>query len=139
MKSKRITVVLAAALMTSTAGAQPSAQETVQKVREGCQKELDTYCKNVTPGEGRVFACLYAYSDKLSGRCEYALYDASQQLESAIAKLDHVSKSCADDLNKYCSDIKPGEGRVASCMRKNQGKVSPVCQQAMKDTGMIGK
>lgn len=139
MKSMRVIMVLVAAMMASISGAQTSAQEIVPKVMEGCQKELDTYCKAVTPGEGRLIACLYAYSDKLSGRCEYALYDASQQLEAAIAKLNHVAESCADDLDKYCSDIKPGEGRIANCMRKNQGKVSPVCQQAIKDTGMIGK
>ena len=41
----------------------------VETVKEGCKKELDMYCKNVTPGKGRVVACLYAYEDKLSGRC----------------------------------------------------------------------
>ena len=32
----------------------------------GCQKELVTYCQDVTPGNKRVLACLYAYGDKLS-------------------------------------------------------------------------
>src|SRR5262249_22702395 len=27
------------------------------QVKEGCKKELDSYCKQVTPGEGRVLAC----------------------------------------------------------------------------------
>jgi len=58
------------------------AQQTlIDTVANGCKAELEKYCKNVTPGEGRVLACLYAYGDKLSGRCEYALYDASVQLE----------------------------------------------------------
>jgi hypothetical protein len=30
---------------------------------EGCNKEFETYCKDVTPGEGRLLACLYAYED----------------------------------------------------------------------------
>ena len=45
----------------------------VQTVVNGCKKELTTYCKDVKPGEGRGLACLYAYSDKLSGQCEYPL------------------------------------------------------------------
>ncbi len=41
------------------------------------QDDLETYCKNVTPGEQRILACLYAHEDKLSGRCVYALYNAT--------------------------------------------------------------
>ena len=33
----------------------------------------------MTPGQGRVLACLYAHGDKLSAKCEYALYDAAAQ------------------------------------------------------------
>ncbi len=57
----------------------------VQTVADGCKTELETYCKDVTPGDGRILACLYAHGDKLSGKCEYALYDAAAQLERAVA------------------------------------------------------
>jgi len=43
-------------------------QSLVQGAAEGCKKEIETYCKGVTPGEGRILACLYAYEDKLSAR-----------------------------------------------------------------------
>lgn len=39
----------------------------VETVAKGCQKEIEGFCKDVTPGQGRVLACLYAYGDKLSG------------------------------------------------------------------------
>src|SRR3954464_12055848 len=70
----------------------------VKTVTEGCKTELETYCKNVTPGEGRVLACLYAYEDKLSGRCDYALYDASVQLERVVGALTYVANECEADL-----------------------------------------
>ena len=54
------------------------------QVREGCSPELTRYCAEVTPGEGRLLACLYAHGDKLSGQCEFALYDAAARLERAI-------------------------------------------------------
>ncbi|MFL6623189.1 MAG: cysteine rich repeat-containing protein [Sulfurifustis sp.] len=139
MQTTRVMIVLLATLTAGAAEAQTSAQAITQKVKEGCQQELDTYCKAVSPGEGRVFACLYAYSDKLSGRCEYALYDASKQLEEAVAMLNHVAEACANDLAQYCSDVSLGEGRVADCMKKNEAKTSAACQQAMKDTGMAAK
>jgi hypothetical protein len=108
----------------------------VESVAKGCDKELKTYCKDVTPGEGRVLACLYAYEDKLSGRCEYALYDAAAQLERALNALSYAVNECRDDLTKFCSDIKPGEGRLLQCIDKNDAKVSKRCKQALKDTGL---
>ena len=56
------------ALMLAVPGAW-ALEDLVKSVQEGCKKELESYCKEVTPGEGRVLACLYAYEDKLSGRC----------------------------------------------------------------------
>jgi hypothetical protein len=111
-------------------------QSVVESVLKGCDKELKTYCKDVTPGEGRVLACLYAHSDKLSGQCEYALYDAAAQLERALTALTYVANECRDDLEKFCSNIKPGEGRLLQCIDKNNAKVSNRCKQALKDTGL---
>jgi len=109
------------------------AQELIKEVKEGCKTELETYCKDVTPGEGRVLACLYSREDKLSGRCEYALYDASVQLERAVNALSYVAKECDADMEKHCAAVAPGEGRIAACLKKNEKAVSERCQQAMKD------
>jgi len=96
----------------------------VETVAKGCKTELESYCKDVTPGEGRVLACLYAYGDKLSGGCEYALYEASAQLEHFIQTVSYLAQECEDDLEKYCVDIKPGEGRLLDCLDKNEDSVS---------------
>jgi len=120
-------------LFAGSAMAQPGLVRTVE---EGCQKEISNYCKNVTPGEGRLLACLYAYGDKLSNRCEYALYDASVQLERQINALSYVANECRNDLNTYCSATKPGEGRLRDCLEKNKKKVSKRCTQAAKDVGL---
>lgn len=107
-----------------------------EQVAKGCDKEITEYCKEVTPGEGRVLACLYAHEDKLSGQCEYALYDAVAQLERALTALSYLANECRDDLKTYCADVKPGEGRLLQCMDKNDAKLSKRCTQAMKDTGL---
>jgi hypothetical protein len=105
----------------------------VEKVLEGCSKEFETYCKNVTPGEGRLLACLYAYNDKISTRCEYAIYDAAAQLERALNTLSYLANECRDDLKKYCSDVKPGEGRLLDCIAKKKDAISDRCKTAIKD------
>lgn len=104
---------------------------------EGCQTELTSFCKDVTPGEGRILACLYAFGDKLSPRCEYALYDSMGQLTRTLANLSYAVKECSDDLETYCSNIKPGEGRLLDCLSKNEGKVSERCSIALKDVGWL--
>jgi len=110
-----------------------AAQGPVEIMVDGCKQELNTYCKNVTPGEGRVLACLYAFEDKLSTRCEYALYDASAQLERVIAALTYLANECRDDLKTFCSGVNPGEGRLIQCIDKNKEKLTNRCKQAIED------
>ena len=108
----------------------------VQTVTDGCKVELEKYCKDVTPGEGRVLACLYAYGDKLSPKCEYALYDAAAQLERAVAALSYVANECDEDLDKYCSAVTPGEGRLLNCLEKKSKQLTKRCKEALKDIGL---
>jgi hypothetical protein len=116
--------------------AEALAQGLVETVATGCEKELAAYCQGVTPGEGRILACLYAHADKLSGQCEYALFDAAAQLERAVAALAYLVNECGDDLDKHCSGVPAGEGRLLDCLDKNEKKVSRRCKQALKDTGL---
>ena len=106
------------------------------QVKEGCKTELDSYCKQVTPGEGRVLACLYAFEDKLSARCDYALYDASVRLERAIAALSYGATECKTDIEKNCANVQAGGGRIVECLKKQGDKLSKRCSQAMKDIGL---
>jgi len=131
---KKVTISLVVlGCMLLLGGMALAEQGPVEIVAEGCKKDIETYCKGVTPGEGRVLACLYAYQDKLSNRCEYALYDAAAQLEKAVNALTYLANECRDDLKTYCADIKPGEGRLIQCIEKNKEKISGRCKQAIKD------
>lgn len=120
-------------LFLSTAITSMADDSLVQTVVEGCNTELETYCKDVTPGDSRVLACLYSRSDKLSGKCEYALYDAAVQLERAVSALSYLVNECQDDLVKLCSDVPVGEGRLLECLEKNEEKVSDRCKLAFND------
>jgi hypothetical protein len=116
--------------------AEAAVEGVIETVATGCEKELVAYCKDVTPGEGRVLACLYAHVDKLSGQCEFALFDAAAQLERAVAELTYLVNECGHDLDKHCADVPAGEGRLLDCLNKNEKKLSGRCKQALKDTGL---
>jgi len=115
---------------------QKGVQGALDTFTQGCQQELITFCKNVTPGEGRILACLYAFQDQLSPKCEYALYDSVSQLDRTLTNLSYVVGECRDDLKKNCAEVKPGEGRLLDCLSKNEAKVSNRCTAALKDSGL---
>jgi hypothetical protein len=135
MKPTRIFLVALAVLLFGVTGANAE-QGLVETVANGCKIEIEKYCSQVTPGQGRILACLYAHEDKLSAKCEYALYDAAVQLERAVAALSYVANECNADLEKYCESIEPGKGRLLDCLDKHEKQVSKRCKQAIKDVGL---
>ncbi len=71
MKPVLIITAICILSLTQTACAATSAQKgPVEIVAGGCETEMKTYSSEVTPGEGRIMACLYADTDKITGRCE---------------------------------------------------------------------
>ena len=108
----------------------------LESVKKGCKKEIETYCKDVKPGQGRMLACFYAHSDKLSSQCEYALYDASAQLERFVAALTYIANECRDDLKEYCSGVRQGKGRLLKCLLKNRKSLSSRCDTALTNVNV---
>lgn len=129
----KATSILFSALLLG-AGASVSAQDTiVDTVAKGCATEIETYCSQVSPGEGRMLACFYAHEDKLSGQCQYALYQAANTLEQAVSALEYVASECEDDIMKHCAEVQMGEGRIVECLRGHSETVSASCTQALND------
>jgi len=121
--------------MASEDPVQSGVQEALNTFAEGCQQELTSFCKDVTPGEGRILACLYAFQDKVTARCEFALYDSIGQLDRVLTNLSYAVGECRDDLQVYCADVKAGEGRLLECLNRNESKISMRCNYALKDAG----
>lgn len=130
-----VSAFIAAALMSASSGAF-ALESIVQAVAEGCKSEIESYCSKVTPGEGRVVACLLAHQDKLSGRCDYVLYEGAAQLDRMLTAITYVASECRDDILKHCAKIQVGEGRVAQCLKKNEVQLTGRCKDALKDTKM---
>ena len=138
---RKLSSALASAVCASPTMAQEGTVEALTellgpKVLNDCEQELTECCDDVTPSEGRLLACLFAHEDRLSGRCDYALYDASAQLERAIAAVAHVALECEADITAHCAKVEMGEGRIAQCLETAGDKVNESCRQAMQDTGL---
>jgi len=107
--------------------------EIVDNVMTACEPEITNYCSQVTLGEGRLLACFYAHEDKLSGSCQFALYEAAAQLEQFATAVTHLATECSDDLMKFCAAVELGEGRVGTCLLEHKAEVTDACRQAMDD------
>ncbi len=55
-------------------------------------------------------------------------------LEQTVAALNYLAESCADDVIKFCADVKMGEGRILGCLDDNADKLSEVCTTAIDET-----
>jgi hypothetical protein len=107
-----------------------------EQVLDGCNTELARFCAEVTPGEERLLACLYAHGDKLTKQCDYALYNAAARLERAVDAMTYVASECRAELETHCAGVDVGEGRVAQCLKDHAGELSPGCNQALTEAGV---
>jgi hypothetical protein len=135
MRKAMVHVTVVAALLLG-AGQALAADSMADSLKKACNKELTTFCKGVPAGEGRILACLYAFEDKVSDKCISALYDAADQLEAAMTALKYAATECKGDLQKFCAEVKPGQGRGLACLNKHDKDVSQTCKDALKKTGL---
>ncbi|WP_050424612.1 cysteine rich repeat-containing protein [Bradyrhizobium tropiciagri] len=70
-------IVLTAALLCVTSAVY--AQELATAQRDACMGDYQKFCKSVTPGGGRIIACLAKESDKLTPACKKVLAEAERK------------------------------------------------------------
>jgi hypothetical protein len=132
----RIRIMTAVAAMGILAGSNALAQDTplLDALVAACQSDIDQYCSQVTPGEGRMLHCMAAHEDKISGQCEYAFYQAASLLEQISVAINYLAQECKTEIQTLCSDVAPGEGRILDCLGQQEEKIGQACKQAIADT-----
>lgn len=107
------------------------AQSLAPAMQQDCGADVQRFCRAITPGEGRIVACLIANSDNIAPRCRLTAFLAAKALADSVIRLDRLAFACGADINSLCSDIYPGGGRIYDCLRKNRSRLLPSCAQAM--------
>lgn len=100
-----------------------------------CGPEVQKFCKGVQPGQGRIRECLKGHTGDLSDACKQHVETgqwpgqggpgARQGGPGARGGFFAV---CKADLEKYCKDVKQGEGRLLNCLRAHESEVTPGCK-----------
>ena len=108
-------------------GVVATAQSTLFAAPSGggaCLEDRQKLCADVKPGAGRIFKCLEKHQEQLSAECK-------NYVEEMARKFEQFADACADDLAKYCSQVKAGQGRGIACLRGNEDRISAACRDAL--------
>lgn len=90
-----------------------------------CKDDLAKYCKDVQPGEGRIVKCMKEHEKDLSPGCKANMAEMQKKGHEA-------REECKDDVIKFCSDIKPGKGRIIHCLKEHENELSPQCKSNLQ-------
>jgi len=102
-----------------------------QSVLEACVNETASHCSTVLPGNGRLYACIYAHEEKLSEACDEAVADVADQLDIFFEIVRYAKQECRADIQKFCSGIEMGEGRIYSCLKSNSKDLTNDCSEVI--------
>jgi hypothetical protein len=102
----------------------------------GCNADAAKLCPGLPLNSKKSFMCLMAYEDNLSTDCKLGILEAAITLESSMLAIDYSIQACEADADRFCLDVEPGEGRLVSCLRKNESKLKAECTKALKETGL---
>lgn len=109
-------------------------EKLVDQAQKACASDIERLCADVTPGEGRLMSCLDSKSDQLSSGCASSRREARAQASKMIDKAQVAfRKSCGTDVQKFCTDVPAGRGRLLDCLNLHDDELSNSCKQFSAD------
>lgn len=102
-------------LVVFGAGHAPAVQ--AQPAQQACRADFAEFCTGITPGDGRILACLREHRDQLSADCKTSL---------------ETAQACADQVRQRCGS--PTEGKapdrnaMRQCLHEQRDKLPASCR-----------
>ena len=106
-----------AAVSFVTVAATSSVVLAQQGLVAACGPDMQAQCAGNSSAEGRR-ACIKTHYKDFSLPCQLAL-----------VKVRAVGKACRADVKKNCAGIKPGGGRIETCMKDHFADMSDPCKE----------
>jgi hypothetical protein len=105
------------------------AKHIVTNLKEQCRDDINTFCNGIKPGGGRIAACLESRQDQLSSQCKQTWESAKADISKRMDRADVAfRKQCGADLQKFCSNVPSGKGRLLGCLGEHQSELSTSCK-----------
>ena len=84
-----------------------------------CAADVKKVCANISPGQGRIGACIKEHLNDLTDACKTRLSQAAA-----------AAKVCGEDVKKECGSVS-GRVRKAACIKKAIAGLGDDCKTAM--------
>lgn len=101
-----------------------------QKQEAPCAADAKKLCSGVSPGEGRMLACLREHESKLSASCKAIIAHATPVAARPATGKRHTA--CEADVAKLCKDVPVGQGRVLQCLKSHADQLTPECKASLE-------
>jgi len=113
-------------------------EKTKADMKAACGDDEAKLCKGIEPGRGAIMKCLHDNQGQLSQGCKDFMAKSREQFMARHPKMAAAMKACRADRQKFCGDVKDGEGRVIACMKQHGSELSDACKAAMGHKGRGG-
>jgi len=97
---------------------------TIASAEPPCVAEVKKYCANEPAGVGMIQACLKKHDADLSATCKAKVADLQKEIGA-------IAATCQYDIMRFCDDVTPGGGRVATCLQNHRDDLSPECNDRL--------
>jgi hypothetical protein len=91
-----------------------------------CAETVAKFCKDVTPGGGRIMKCLADHRDDQSIACKDWLQDQNKSLQE-------LNTSCPEEIVKLCGSGAPDSVRIYRCLDDNYVGLKSDCRDKLRE------
>lgn len=70
---------------------------------------------------------MQAHENKLGNACEFALFDASRNIQQAMHRVERIADACWGDIQANCA----GGGSIGQCINEKQASFSQACKAVL--------
>lgn len=94
-----------------------------RQVRAACDREIDSLCREKSPGESAVLLCLEKQRDScVSPKCSKEL----KKIEQGLQEIDYY---CGEDAGKYCAKVRKEQFETLKCLWERSPSLSAECRR----------
>ena len=137
MKTKEL--ALAALLVVAPATAKGETMnfgDAVALWARACGEAVETSCKGIRPGAGRLAECLQANA---SSQCQAATSAFGANMDARFAAQNNAASACRQDVERLCAGFQQGKARILRClMRPDKFRAAtPQCKNTLEAAGWL--
>lgn len=133
MRKSIIQAGCAVALMLGLGVLSVPTEVDAQSIFASCEEDLAKFCPAVTPGNGRISACLYAHEDQVSPSCDAAIAETADLIDMLFERVRYAKQQCGADVAKLCGEVEIGQGRLFSCLHEQKAALSAECLEVIEN------